>query len=40
MISGCVPKIIRNRLSEYGYKVIDFEVRGSIVIFCAEKYDE
>ncbi len=31
---------VRNRLSEYGYKVIDFEVRGSIVIFCAEKYDE
>ena len=33
-------KDIRNRLSEYGYKIIDFEVRGSIVIFCAEKYEK
>ena len=28
---------IRNRLKNYNYKVLDFEVRGSIVIFCAEK---
>lgn len=28
---------IRNRLKNGGFRIIDFEVRGSIVIFCAEK---
>jgi ubiquinone/menaquinone biosynthesis C-methylase UbiE len=30
-------KDIRNRLKSYNYKILDFEVRGSIVIFCAKK---
>ena len=30
---------IRARLKEAGYKIIDFEVRGSIVIFCAAQGD-
>lgn len=28
---------IRKRLKNYHYKILDFEVRGSIVIFCAQK---
>ena len=28
---------IRNRLKNGSFRIIDFEVRGSVVIFCAEK---
>ena len=28
---------IRERLKKGGFRIIDFEVKGSIVIFCAEK---